>query len=312
MNTICRPEFVPVTDVWKREDTDFTPWLKENIAVLSDYIGFQIVNPEIEQYTSDLNGFRVDIKAELKNENHDIVIIENQYGNSDHKHLGELLTYVTSFSAKVAIWIVEEAKPEHVNVINWLNESDNGCSFFLISLKVIKVDYSIAPLFSIIAKPSQSLITIGKERKNDAKRHVERKKYWTRLLEIAKDANVKALERLTPSTDNWIAAGAGKQGINYTLWVTKDSTRIELRIDTKEQERNDKYFEKLKTQRNIIDASIPGGFEWIKDESRRRAIQTNVNAGWATDEDLWDDNIKQILNILQKLIEVTKPLIKKL
>ena len=51
------------------------------------------------------------------------VIIENQYNKSDHDHLGKLLTYLSNVAGtKKAIWIVEDARSDHINTINWLNE----------------------------------------------------------------------------------------------------------------------------------------------------------------------------------------------
>lgn len=75
-----------------------TPWLCENIDVLSEAIGINLTNAEREQSTGSFN---VDIKAE--DEDGHVVIIENQFGASDHDHLGKILTYRTAFEAKIAV-----------------------------------------------------------------------------------------------------------------------------------------------------------------------------------------------------------------
>jgi len=54
----------------------------------------------------------VDLLAE--GPNGDYVIIENQFGKSDHDHLGKLLTYLANLEAKTAVWICEDPQPEHV------------------------------------------------------------------------------------------------------------------------------------------------------------------------------------------------------
>jgi hypothetical protein len=40
-------------------------------------------------------------------------VIENQFGRSDHDHLGKLVTCLAAFGAKSAVWIVVEARGEH-------------------------------------------------------------------------------------------------------------------------------------------------------------------------------------------------------
>ncbi|MCZ6851300.1 MAG: hypothetical protein O7F17_06640 [Planctomycetota bacterium] len=92
-------------DVWPNEATDFTPWLQENIAVLSDTVDIALSTPEREQSTGS---FKVDLLAEDRSG--DPVVIENQLASSDHDHLGKLLTYLVAFEAKTAIWIVSTVR----------------------------------------------------------------------------------------------------------------------------------------------------------------------------------------------------------
>ena len=49
---------------------------------------------------------------------------------------------MTTLSAKVAIWIVEEPRPEHIGAISWLNESSSG-SFYLLKVEAVKIGESI-------------------------------------------------------------------------------------------------------------------------------------------------------------------------
>lgn len=313
MANISRIKYVNIKHVWSKEDRDLTPWLHSNIDVISEAINCPIVNPEIEQFTGDTSGFKVDIIAEL--ETGGKVVIENQFGVSDHDHLGKLLTYRTAFDAKVAIWLVERARQEHIDVINWLNENDNGCSFFLLKLSAIQVDESApAPLITLISGPIEDLQALGKIKKEEEHRHIERRKFWTQLLQTAKDSKISLLYRLSPSKDTWIAAGAGKSGINYHLWLNKDSMRIELRIDTQDQAENLSIFNKLKHHQKEIDSVIPNGWNWIgeEDAARRCSIQTTVTGGWKMDSSTWQITINEALDILQKLEKVTKHLIKTL
>ena len=109
---IGKIERVPLRDVWKHEAYHFTQWLEDNIDVLNDVLDLTLSNPEREQSTGSFN---VDLLAE--NEAGNPVIIENQLEKSNHDHLGKVLTYLVAFSAKTAIWIVSNPRPEHEKVI---------------------------------------------------------------------------------------------------------------------------------------------------------------------------------------------------
>jgi len=39
---ISRLEKVPIRDVWRNEEKDFTPWLRDNIDLLSDILGIEL------------------------------------------------------------------------------------------------------------------------------------------------------------------------------------------------------------------------------------------------------------------------------
>ncbi|BAW31207.1 conserved hypothetical protein [Methanothermobacter sp. MT-2] len=40
------------------------------------------------------------------------IVIENQFGTTNHKHLGQLITYIAGFNAEVVVWIAEDFKKE--------------------------------------------------------------------------------------------------------------------------------------------------------------------------------------------------------
>jgi len=117
---------IPLREVWPHEALDFTFWLQNNIEIVNESIGVNLSSIEREQAAGD---FKVDILAE--DENGDPVIVENQLEKSDHDHLGKIITYLTAFEAKVAIWIVSEPRPEHINAITWLNET-TPAAFYLV------------------------------------------------------------------------------------------------------------------------------------------------------------------------------------
>ena len=92
-------------EVWPHEALDFTPWLAEDdhIVILSEAIGLEISVDEIE---SAVGGFSVDILASETGTERTI-IIENQLEDTDHDHLGKLITYASGKSADIIVKFVD-------------------------------------------------------------------------------------------------------------------------------------------------------------------------------------------------------------
>ena len=108
-------QIIDLREIWKHEARDFSKWLSqyENLKELSDTIGLSIVLDELE---SAVGIFNVDLFASEEGTGRKI-IIENQLGDTDHDHLGKIITYAAGTSADVVIWIVKRAKDEHRQAI---------------------------------------------------------------------------------------------------------------------------------------------------------------------------------------------------
>lgn len=148
--------------VWPHEALDFTPWLAkdENIAILGNEIGMEIAVDGTESAVGD---FSVDIIAT------DIatgqkVIIENQLEDTNHDHLGKLITYAAGKDAQTIIWVVKHAREEHRAAIEWLNNhTDDDIGFFLCEIHLYKVGSSNpAVKFSVIEKPNDWIKSVKK------------------------------------------------------------------------------------------------------------------------------------------------------
>ena len=115
--------------VWPHEANDFTKWLAQeaNLAELGNNIGIDI---DLEERESSVGSFSVDLYAVERGTGRKI-IIENQLEETNHDHLGKLITYASGKGAEVIVWIVKRARDEHRQAIEWLNQhTDSNHSVF--------------------------------------------------------------------------------------------------------------------------------------------------------------------------------------
>lgn len=296
VHQIGRIERIPLRDVWRHEAHSFTVWLADNIELLGEEIGLELHNAEREQAAGS---FSADIVAE--DAGGAPVIIENQYGRSDHDHLGKLLTYMTSFEAKTAIWLVEEARPEHLRAVAWLNEASSG-SFYLIKMEAIRIGESTpAPLFTVIVGPTEEAREVGERKRELAERHHVRHEFWTRLLEQAKQ-QTKLHANISPGMNSWSSAGAGMSGLSFNYVILQDYSRVDLSIDRGNAKENRRLLNLLKTKQDEIESAFGDALEWTESEGVRACrIVKSIDAGGLKDREKWDEIIRVTIDAMVRL-----------
>lgn len=245
--------------------------------------------------------------------NGDTAVIENQLEKTDHDHLGKLITYLSNLGAKTAIWITSDARPEHVTAINWLNEiSPVDTAFFLVMVEAYSIgDSEPAPLFTAVCAPSEEAKQIGEQKQHLAERHLRRLEFWSQLLEKAK-TKTNLHSNVSPSKDNWSAAGAGKSGIGWSYVITMDKGSVELFIDRgpDKKEETDKIFGKIHTDRERIEKEFGEPLIWDKVEGRRVCkIKSICQLGGLKDTELWDNIQKDLIDKMTRLEKTLRPLL---
>ena len=141
-----------VRSIWQHEALAFTPWLADNLHLLGEALG---KNLEILQQEAQVGRFSLDILA--RDIGTDVrVAIENQLEETDHSHLGQLLTYAAGFDARVIVWVTPSFNDEHRAAIDWLNRSTTeDIEFYGVELRTIRIDDSLpAPEFLPVAFPN--------------------------------------------------------------------------------------------------------------------------------------------------------------
>ena len=170
--------------VWKHEANDFTKWLakEENLNTLSEEIGIDI---ELVSTEAKTGSFSTDILAVEANTNNRI-IIENQLEATNHDHLGKIITYASGHDAKTIIWIVKEAREEHRQAIDWLNEhTDEEINIFLCKIELWRIgDSAVAPKFQIVSSPNNWSKTVKRSISNEmTSTKMLQYDYWTKVKE---------------------------------------------------------------------------------------------------------------------------------
>lgn len=99
-------EPVDLRTVWPDESSNFTPWLAEpeSLTLLGDELGLTLEPRGTEQavgsFSADIFCRRLDGGSDEES----WVVIENQYGRSDHDHLGKQLTYTAGLNGRTVVW----------------------------------------------------------------------------------------------------------------------------------------------------------------------------------------------------------------
>jgi hypothetical protein len=305
--SIGKLQRVPLREVWKHEARDFTQWLQENIDIMNDVLELNLVSVEREQ---SAGSFSVDLVAE--DDGGGTVIIENQLEKSNHDHLGKLITYLTAMSARAAVWIVAEPRPEHVAAIAWLNESSSA-DFYILKVEAVRIgDSPAAPLLTLIVGPSQETKTVGHQKKELAERYDIRRAWWTQLV-ARPDAKLHA--HITPGSYSWIGVSSGIRGLNLNYVVTQDECGAQLYIDRGKDsdEENKKIFDQLFESREDIKKACPENINWERMEGRRASrIGISIPGGYRSPEEDWEDIQTRLVAAMNGLDQALKPYLKKL
>lgn len=167
-------EYGNVREAWDNEAQDFTPWLAENLDILTKELDIGTLETEGKEVR--IGRYRADILARIPQDG-TRVIIENQLEYADLQHLGQLLAYMAGLEAQVVIWIATGFDDAHLASIRWLNEhTADPFAFFAIQVSVVRIgDSKLAPVFDVVERP------------NDWVRQVQDDGQWSELGEFRHD-----------------------------------------------------------------------------------------------------------------------------
>lgn len=148
--------WLPAREILGGEASDFTPWLAANLDLLAEALG--LTDLTLEGTEQSVQGKSLDILARGvdQDDNEVVVAIENQYGVTDHRHLGQLITYLAQYGHGYAVWVVEEVHPAHAAAVDFLNRtSPEDVNYFLAQVRFTHgADGGHQVFFELAAKPN--------------------------------------------------------------------------------------------------------------------------------------------------------------
>ena len=311
---IGRIKKVPLRQLWRKEDKDFTQWLEDNIEYLSDTLDF---NLNVVSREKRVGPFKVDLFAEDNFGKK--VIIESQLEKTDHDHLGKIITYLTNLDASTAIWITGRPTDEHIKAIEWLNEiTPDDISFYLVKVEAIKFESQplAGPLFTIVKGPSEESKQLGEEKKEYAQRHILRKEFWTSLLEKA-GKRTKLHSNISPGIYSWIGTGAGKSGMSFNYVITYKRGECELYLDRgKGYEKpniNKERFDQLLKNKDEIEKAFGGKLIWDRLDGRRASrISIRFENVGLKDKESWNELQDKMIDAMIALEKAFRKYIRQL
>lgn len=297
---------VDIRDLWKHEQYDFSNWLAEpeNIEYLNNILGLTLVDVNQEVY---VGSYRCDIVA--KDETSETkVIIENQLEQSNHDHLGKIITYASGLDDKVIVWIVKQAREEHRSAVEWLNNNTrSGIDFFLLELHAYKIgDSAPAPKFEVVEQPNDfiksSKTTSGSDSLN--KSQAERLAFWEQFNEEV-ISHGKPFNTRKATTNHWyeVAIGSSACYLSITLINSDNYVGVELYIPN-----NEDLYSSLYERKDEIEQSVSFSLEWQPLEGKKACRVLHKIAGLDFDN---HDNYPKLMDEVIKKIVIMRDVFKK-
>lgn len=311
--TLGTLERVDVRTIWPDEARDFTPWLagEANIKMLGDDLGLDL---DVQTTEKTVGPYSADILCK-DTVTDGWVLIENQFGKTDHTHLGQLMTYAGGLNAGTIIWIAERFTEEHRAAVDWLNQVTNeNVSFFALIIEVWRIgDSAPAPKFNIVCKPndwSKSAVSKPTGDLTEAKRL--QLEFWTAFREFV-NGRQTAIKPTKALPQHWMNIALGRSGIQLSAvashWDSEQGSyeSHELRAEVVTHGPSSKtFYKQLVDQKAAIEAEFGEPLTWYEGTGKQCRIYLRQST-MIDDKGKWAEQQAWLLQALEKLHRVFGP-----
>jgi hypothetical protein len=311
---------VDIRTVWQKEAGDFTPWLaeEENLAALGEAL--HLGELSLQSTELRVGDFSADIVA--VDEGGVQVLVENQLEPTDHRHLGQVLTYLAGIGSNEAsvVWVSARFREEHRAAIDWLNRSTiEGYDFFAVEIEVIRIgDSAPAPRFNVVAMPNdwarqarQAVRSASSEAPSETGALYQQ--YWLALREPYQAEGEKGcFPKAWPR--QWLPFRIGRSGFQLAAVANKSERVIRVELYMRQKGMPAKQaFNTLLEQRAEIEAAFGGPLDWqLLPERVASRIVIHLADADVTDRSDWPRQhswiVKQLSRFRQVFTERVKAL----
>ena len=250
---------------WAKE-TEFSDWLaSDGLELISKLIDTDLCDVKREVL---VGSYKADIVAKGED---GLVLVENQYNTVNHDHLGKLVTYAAGISAKKAVLVVEDVRPEAVSTIRWLNEiSRDEFAFYLVKAELLQVDDSaLAPELTIIEAPDEMVREARARVFEPSDLNKKQLAFWQSFNEhVASRSDYKRIFPNTrkPLPQHWMDLPCGSSAYHIGLAINSKERRISAEFwihDDKD------LFQQLLSVKAKIESECGCTFEWMELPERK-------------------------------------------
>jgi hypothetical protein len=240
-------------------------------------------------------------------------VCENQIEKTDHKHLGQILTYAAGLKASTIVWISAQFCEDHRAALDWLNQlTDESVRFFGLEIELWKIgDSPAAPRFNIVCQPNDwentvrhaaESLTAGEATSSQNLRI----KYWTAFRAYLQEHKSK-LHPQKPSRDHWYSFAIGtSRAHTAALIITKDD-KIMVELSITSDDAKD-IFDELYKQQEAIEKAIGAPLDWRKmpDKKASRIVLSHLCNPY--DEANWPQQFAWLQSNLEKFDQAFRPM----
>ena len=313
-------EQLDVRSKWKDEARNFTPWLAKNINVLGRVLG---LNLETVQMEFPIGRYSLDILAHETEE--DVpVAIENQLEETDLPHLGQLLTYASGCGARIAIWVAPEFGWELARALHSLNQwTCESIRFYGVKVEYVRKRGAATakPRFRVVVSPdgwNKDLTLPLGEMPLEKRRH----HYFFQplLAKLRADDFADSDQQYYDHTGRFFPSRVNKD-FGYAAYFYRvnrvNSALVTFHIPTENKELDKQLFDKLKADREQIEASVDAGpdpdWRWNRHDSNFYSTISVRRDGSVSDPpDKLEETRAWMLDLVPKFKAVFDPRLKEI